>query len=94
MVNAVVNQTFKLFFFLKEVPVFTELSRENDEEKGSFTFLSSFFNMDAFVLALPKTSNMFGSKRCYLSGLFSSVKWKGDNNELDGMPTATSNQTE
>ena len=31
-----VNQTFKLFFFFKEVPVFTELSRENDEEKGTF----------------------------------------------------------
>ena len=57
------------FFFFKEAPIFTELSRENEEEKGSFTFLSSFFNMDAFVLALPKTSHMFGSKTCYLSGL-------------------------
>ena len=29
---------FFFLFFFKEAPVFTELSRENDEEKGSFTF--------------------------------------------------------
>lgn len=26
----------RTLFFFKEVPVFTELSRENDEEKGTF----------------------------------------------------------
>lgn len=52
--------TFKFFFLPKEAPVFTELSRENDEEKGNFTSFS-FINVDAFVLVLLKVG-MFGSK--------------------------------
>uniref|UniRef100_A0A8C2VFE9 DNA/RNA-binding protein KIN17 n=1 Tax=Chinchilla lanigera TaxID=34839 RepID=A0A8C2VFE9_CHILA len=40
----------------QEAPVFTELSRENDEEKGSLNFPSLFGSLDAFVLSLGSTA--------------------------------------
>lgn len=67
MVNALWTKPSN-FFPPKEAPVFTELSRENDEEKGNFTFLFPF-NVDVFVSDLLKASNMLGSGTCNLSGL-------------------------
>lgn len=52
----------------QEAPVFTELSRENDEEKGSLNFPSLFFvHLDAFVLSLPKASSVSENKIFTLS---------------------------
>lgn len=62
MVNALWTKPSN-FFPLKEAPVFTELSRENDEEKGNFTFFFFLFNVDAFVLVLLKAGNMLGAGR-------------------------------